>query len=130
MSWGNLTEERVALYLTEILEALHYLHTWRIAHLDLKVNMYSYNSVELSNKSTSCPFSVGSLASREVVLHDQSSSPNFHKTDQGSKEWNSPKGKNIQPRKLKYIRSQKQLGSLRTHKLTEIAAKNRDFKIH
>ncbi|XP_075868965.1 triple functional domain protein isoform X3 [Nelusetta ayraudi] len=36
VSWGNLTEERVALYLTEVLEALHYLHSWRIAHLDLK----------------------------------------------------------------------------------------------
>lgn len=37
VSWGNLTEERVALYLRDILEALHYLHSWRIAHLDLKV---------------------------------------------------------------------------------------------
>uniref|UniRef100_A0A8D2ZTY4 non-specific serine/threonine protein kinase n=1 Tax=Scophthalmus maximus TaxID=52904 RepID=A0A8D2ZTY4_SCOMX len=36
VSWGNLTEERVALYLRDILEALHYLHSWRIAHLDLK----------------------------------------------------------------------------------------------
>eukprot|EP00066_Takifugu_rubripes_P014492 XP_011603758.1 PREDICTED: triple functional domain protein-like [Takifugu rubripes] len=36
VSWGNLTEEKVALYLREILEALHYLHGWRIAHLDLK----------------------------------------------------------------------------------------------
>lgn len=46
MSWGNLTEERVALYLTEVLEALHYLHSWRIAHLDLKVNKYSWNNTE------------------------------------------------------------------------------------
>lgn len=38
VSWGNLTEEKVALYLRDILEALHYLHSWRIAHLDLKVN--------------------------------------------------------------------------------------------
>lgn len=37
VSWGNLTEEKVALYLRDILEALHYLHSWRIAHLDLKV---------------------------------------------------------------------------------------------
>lgn len=37
VSWGNLTEEKVALYLRDILEALHYLHTCRIAHLDLKV---------------------------------------------------------------------------------------------
>lgn len=44
MSWGNLTEERVALYLTEVLEALHYLHSWRIAHLDLKVNKYFWSS--------------------------------------------------------------------------------------
>uniref|UniRef100_A0A3B4C1R8 non-specific serine/threonine protein kinase n=1 Tax=Pygocentrus nattereri TaxID=42514 RepID=A0A3B4C1R8_PYGNA len=36
VSWGNLTEEKVALYLRDILEALHYLHTCRIAHLDLK----------------------------------------------------------------------------------------------
>lgn len=50
MSWGNLTEEKVALYLREILEALHYLHSWRIAHLDLKVNVYSYISVQLKNK--------------------------------------------------------------------------------
>lgn len=46
VSWGNLTEERVALYLTEVLEALHYLHSWRIAHLDLKVNKYSWNNTE------------------------------------------------------------------------------------
>ena len=44
VSWGNLTEEKVALYLRDILEALHYLHSWRIAHLDLKVNAYSYNT--------------------------------------------------------------------------------------
>ena len=37
VSWGNLTEEKVALYLRDILEALHYLHGWRIAHLDIKV---------------------------------------------------------------------------------------------
>ncbi|XP_076827422.1 LOW QUALITY PROTEIN: triple functional domain protein [Brachyhypopomus gauderio] len=36
VSWGNLTEEKVALYLRDILEALHYLHTCRIAHLDVK----------------------------------------------------------------------------------------------
>lgn len=42
VSWGNLTEEKVALYLRDILEALQYLHGWRIAHLDLKVNTYSY----------------------------------------------------------------------------------------
>lgn len=51
MSWGNLTEEKVALYLREILEALHYLHSWRIAHLDLKVNVYSYISAQLKNKA-------------------------------------------------------------------------------
>ncbi len=37
--WGNLTEEKVSLYLRDILEALHYLHTCRIAHLDLKVRL-------------------------------------------------------------------------------------------
>ncbi|XP_061111620.1 triple functional domain protein isoform X1 [Conger conger] len=36
VSWGNLTEEKVAIYLREILEALQYLHNCRIAHLDLK----------------------------------------------------------------------------------------------
>ncbi|XP_055749748.1 triple functional domain protein isoform X4 [Salvelinus fontinalis] len=36
VSWGNLTEEKVASYLRNILEALHYLHNCRIAHLDLK----------------------------------------------------------------------------------------------
>lgn len=39
VSWGNLTEEKVSLYLRDILEALHYLHTCRIAHLDLKVSL-------------------------------------------------------------------------------------------
>lgn len=37
VSWGNLTEEKVACYLRDILEALHYLHNCRIAHLDVKV---------------------------------------------------------------------------------------------
>uniref|UniRef100_A0A3Q3BNH6 Protein kinase domain-containing protein n=1 Tax=Kryptolebias marmoratus TaxID=37003 RepID=A0A3Q3BNH6_KRYMA len=36
VSWGNLTEEKVALYLRDILEALRYLHRWQIAHLDVK----------------------------------------------------------------------------------------------
>nr|XP_033785737.1 triple functional domain protein isoform X2 [Geotrypetes seraphini] len=34
--WGNLTEEKVTVYLREILEAVQYLHNCRIAHLDLK----------------------------------------------------------------------------------------------
>lgn len=42
VSWGNLTEEKVALYLRDILEALHYLHGWRIAHLDIKVCTHSF----------------------------------------------------------------------------------------
>ncbi|XP_065804551.1 triple functional domain protein isoform X7 [Labrus bergylta] len=36
VSWGNLTEEKVACYLRDILEALHYLHNSRIVHLDVK----------------------------------------------------------------------------------------------
>uniref|UniRef100_A0A8C9VXI4 non-specific serine/threonine protein kinase n=1 Tax=Scleropages formosus TaxID=113540 RepID=A0A8C9VXI4_SCLFO len=36
VSWGNLTEEKVVMYLKGILEALRYLHNCRIAHLDLK----------------------------------------------------------------------------------------------
>ncbi|CAL8260845.1 unnamed protein product [Boreogadus saida] len=36
VSWGSLTEEKVAFYLRDVLEALHYLHSWRIAHLDVK----------------------------------------------------------------------------------------------
>ncbi|XP_051527164.1 triple functional domain protein-like isoform X4 [Myxocyprinus asiaticus] len=36
VSWGNLTEEKVAYYLRDILEALQYLHKCRIVHLDLK----------------------------------------------------------------------------------------------
>lgn len=51
MSWGNLTEEKVALYLRDILEALHYLHSWKIAYLDLKVNTYPDISAELNNWS-------------------------------------------------------------------------------
>lgn len=39
VSWGNLTEEKVAFYLRDILEALHYLHNCRIAHLDVKVSL-------------------------------------------------------------------------------------------
>lgn len=38
VSWGNLTEEKVACYLRDVLEALHYLHNCRIAHLDVKVS--------------------------------------------------------------------------------------------
>ncbi|XP_055012937.1 triple functional domain protein isoform X4 [Boleophthalmus pectinirostris] len=33
---GNLTEERVASFLRDVLEALHYLHNCRIVHLDIK----------------------------------------------------------------------------------------------
>ncbi|KAI4817912.1 hypothetical protein KUCAC02_011284, partial [Chaenocephalus aceratus] len=36
VSWGNLTEEKVACYLRDILEALQYLHNSRIVHLDIK----------------------------------------------------------------------------------------------
>ncbi|XP_041422127.1 triple functional domain protein isoform X2 [Xenopus laevis] len=36
VQWGNLTEEKITLYLREVLEALQYLHNCRIAHLDLK----------------------------------------------------------------------------------------------
>uniref|UniRef100_A0A3Q2Y9F0 Protein kinase domain-containing protein n=1 Tax=Hippocampus comes TaxID=109280 RepID=A0A3Q2Y9F0_HIPCM len=36
VSWGNLTEEKVACYLRDLLDALHYLHNSRIAHLDVK----------------------------------------------------------------------------------------------
>ncbi|XP_017276467.1 triple functional domain protein isoform X7 [Kryptolebias marmoratus] len=36
VSWGNLTEEKVAGYLRNVLEALHYLHNCRIVHLDVK----------------------------------------------------------------------------------------------
>lgn len=38
VSWGNLTEEKAAYYLRDVLEALHYLHSRRIAHLDVKVS--------------------------------------------------------------------------------------------
>lgn len=38
VSWGNLTEEKAAGYLRDILEALHYLHNSRIVHLDVKVS--------------------------------------------------------------------------------------------
>lgn len=39
ISWGNLTEEKVASYLRDVLEALHYLHSSRIVHLDVKVRV-------------------------------------------------------------------------------------------
>lgn len=38
VSWGNLTEGKVAYYLRDVLEALHYLHSRRIVHLDVKVS--------------------------------------------------------------------------------------------
>lgn len=38
VSWGNLTEEKVASYMRNVLQALHYLHNSRIAHLDIKVS--------------------------------------------------------------------------------------------
>lgn len=38
VSWGNLTEGKVAHYLRDVLEALHYLHSRRIVHLDVKVS--------------------------------------------------------------------------------------------
>ncbi|CAL8363780.1 unnamed protein product [Arctogadus glacialis] len=36
VSWGNLTEDKVACYLRDVLEALHYLHNSRVVHLDVK----------------------------------------------------------------------------------------------
>lgn len=36
IEWGNLTEEKVASYLRETLEAVQYLHNCRTAHLDIK----------------------------------------------------------------------------------------------
>lgn len=48
VSWGNLTEEKVAFYLRDILEALQYLHNYRIVHLDLKVSViYLVNYITL-----------------------------------------------------------------------------------
>lgn len=44
VSWGNLTEEKVACYLRNVLEALHYLHNCRIVHLDVKVSSSSFCS--------------------------------------------------------------------------------------
>lgn len=49
VSWGNLTEDKLALYLRDILEGLCYLHSWRIAHLDLKVNTNCDTSVGLNS---------------------------------------------------------------------------------
>lgn len=51
MSWGNLTEEKVALYLRDILEALQYLHGWKVAHLDLKVSGRSLLYLHISQVS-------------------------------------------------------------------------------
>ena len=39
VSWGNLTEDKVACYLRDVLEALHYLHNSRVVHLDVKVGL-------------------------------------------------------------------------------------------
>uniref|UniRef100_A0A3B3YCT0 Protein kinase domain-containing protein n=1 Tax=Poecilia mexicana TaxID=48701 RepID=A0A3B3YCT0_9TELE len=51
VSWGNLTEEKVALYLRDILEALQYLHGWKVAHLDLKVSGRSLLYLHISQVS-------------------------------------------------------------------------------
>lgn len=42
VSWGNLTEEKVACYLRDVLEALQYLHNCRIVHLDIKVRRFTF----------------------------------------------------------------------------------------
>lgn len=56
VSWGNLTEEKVALYLRDILEALQYLHGWKVAHLDLKVSRQSLLYLHISQVSFFFPF--------------------------------------------------------------------------
>lgn len=49
VSWGNLTEEKVAYYLRDVLEALHYLHNHRVAHLDVKVSVLTLDLDTLLN---------------------------------------------------------------------------------
>lgn len=65
VSWGNLNEEKVAFYLRDILEALHYLHNCRIAHLDVKVSLSS------SGNNTFSVFNVFVLVIRSRLSHDE-----------------------------------------------------------
>uniref|UniRef100_A0A3P8RU32 Protein kinase domain-containing protein n=1 Tax=Amphiprion percula TaxID=161767 RepID=A0A3P8RU32_AMPPE len=72
VSWGNLTEEKVACYLRNVLEALHYLHNCRIVHLDVKptVKLIDFgDAVQLNSAHYVHPL-LGSpeFASPELVL--------------------------------------------------------------
>lgn len=100
MSWGNLTEEKVALYLREILEALHYLHGWQIAHLDLKVKMFVLAEISASHlvneiqvQGSKLPF----LQPENIVVEHASSQPVIKLTDFGDAVQLSPASSYIHP---------------------------------
>lgn len=99
VSWGNLTEEKVALYLREILEALHYLHGWRIAHLDLKVNVCSPpgRKCHVRSRDTSSSSELLLLQPENIVVEHASSQPVIKLTDFGDAAQLSPASCYIHP---------------------------------
>lgn len=99
VSWGNLTEEKVALYLREILEALHYLHGWRIAHLDLKVNVCSHRArnITFSHEIQVQVPKLLFLQPENIVVEHASSQPVIKLTDFGDAVQLSPASCYIHP---------------------------------
>ncbi|KAB5586590.1 hypothetical protein PHYPO_G00003450 [Pangasianodon hypophthalmus] len=77
VSWGNLTEEKVALYLRDILEALHYLHTCRIAHLDLKPENIVVEQASAHSLVKLTDFGDAMLLSSSPYIHPLVGSPEF-----------------------------------------------------
>ncbi|TSL82500.1 Triple functional domain protein [Bagarius yarrelli] len=77
VSWGNLTEDKVALYLRDILEALHYLHTCRIAHLDLKPENVVVEQASAHFNVKLTDFGDAMLLSSSPYIHPLMGSPEF-----------------------------------------------------
>ncbi|XP_047667452.1 triple functional domain protein-like isoform X2 [Tachysurus fulvidraco] len=75
--WGNLTEEKVALYLRDILEALHYLHTCRIAHLDLKPENVVVEQASAQSIVKLTDFGDAMILSSSPYIHPLVGSPEF-----------------------------------------------------
>ncbi|XP_041665385.1 triple functional domain protein isoform X2 [Cheilinus undulatus] len=77
VSWGNLTEEKVACYLRDVLEALHYLHNRRIVHLDVKPENLLVSSYNGQPRVKLADFGDAVLLNSAHHVHPLLGSPEF-----------------------------------------------------